>query len=369
MKKKNQTNAKLNQNINQVKKDNKYLDPKRRASRLSTMKHHSNKESIRNFIKNIPPKKQIELSRNKNKSKTHRNSRLSVDITKQNKFLHSKATLINKETISKTKEKDKLNNNLNRNIEVTKRKSSKNLSSAFISGKEKEKINIKYDDYEYNSLDYLIAVDLDKRRFFRVYWSLIKREHLFIFTFFSWNDYNLFSIKLSKFFFLICTDMALNMFFFSDESMHNVYQSGGKYNFFEQLFQMVISTLVSQLLQIFLNYLTMTDIDYYRIKSINACNIKKETIFAIIRCIKYKIIIFYIFTFMLFLFYWYVIAAFCAVYENTQTIFITNSLLSFSMGIVYPFILYFIPAGFRIISLNSKNLKFIYCLSNIIPFF
>ena len=163
--------------------------------------------------------------------------------------------------------------------------------------------------------------------------------------------------------------MALNMFFFSDESMHNVYQSGGKYNFFEQLFQMVISTLVSQLLQIFLNYLTMTDIDYYRIKSINTCNIKKETIFAIIRCIKYKIIIFYIFTFMLFLFYWYVIAAFCAVYENTQTIFITNSLLSFSMGIVYPFILYFIPAGFRIISLNSKNLKFIYCLSNIIPFF
>ena len=143
-----------------------------------------------------------------------------------------------------------------------------------------------------NSLDYLVALELDHRKFFRVYWSLIKREHLLILTFFSWNDYNIFSIKLSKFFFLICTDMVLNMFFFSDESMHNVHQSGGKYIFFEQIFQMVISTLVSQLLQIFLNYLTMTDIDYYKIKSVEKNDIMKAKVFLIIRCIKCKIFIY-----------------------------------------------------------------------------
>ena len=166
--------------------------------------------------------------------------------------------------------------------------------------------------------------------------------------------------------------MALNVFFFSDESMHNIYQSGGNYIFFEQLFQMIISTLVSQLLQIFLNYLTMTDIDYYRIKSINKNNIRRESIFSIIKCIKCKLIIFYIFTLILFLFYWYVVTAFCAVYENTQKIFITNSLLSFSMGLIYPFVIYFIPTGLRFIALNSKikkQLKFLYFLSNIIPFF
>ena len=233
-------------------------------------------------------------------------------------------------------------------------------------------MNDNYDDYELNSLDYLDALELDDRKFLRVYWSLIKREHLIIFTFFSWNDYNIFSIKLSKFFFLICTDMALNVFFFSDESMHNIYQSGGNYIFFEQLFQMIISTLVSQLLQIFLNYLTMTDIDYYRIKSVKKIIKNKKKVFLIIRCVKYKIFIFYIFTLILFLFYWYVVTAFCAVYENTQKIFITNSLLSFSMGLIYPFVIYFIPTGLRFIALNSKikkQLKFLYFLSNIIPFF
>ena len=238
--------------------------------------------------------------------------------------------------------------------------------------KEEKKINVNYDDYEYNNLEYLEAVEYDNRTFFRIYWSLLKREHLIIFTFFSWNDYNIFSIKLTRFFHAICTDMVLNVFFFSDESMHNVYQSGGTYNFFEQLFQMIISTIASQLLQIFLNYLTMTDIPYYMIKSLDKQKLSREKILSTINCIKYKLIIFYIFVFILFIFYWYIITAFCAVYENTQRIFITNSILSFFIGLAYPFALYIISTSLRILSLyvkKRKNLKFIYFLSKIIPFF
>ena len=223
-----------------------------------------------------------------------------------------------------------------------------------------------------NSFEYSLALELDNRKFLRVYWSLLKREHLIIFTFFSWKDYNIFPIKLSKFFYLICTDMTLNMFFCSDESMHNVYKSGGKYNLFEQLFQLIISTLISQSLQIFLNYLTMTDIHYYGVKSLNKDKINKEKVVSIINCAKYKIIINYVFTFLLFLFYWYVISAFCAVYVNTQRIFITNSVLSFCLGLLCPFAIYTIPTGIRFLALSTKkrkNLKIVYCLSNIIPFF
>ena len=232
--------------------------------------------------------------------------------------------------------------------------------------------NTNYDDFELNSLDYLIAIESDNRKFFRIYWSLLKREHLIIFTFFSWNDYNIFSIKLSKFFLLICTDMALNVFFFSDESMHNIYKSGGKFNIFEQIIQFIFTTILSQLLQIFSNFLTMNDIQYYQIKSLSKKNIEKEKVLSIIKNIKYKLIIFDIFAFILFLFYWYVNSAFCSVYINTQNIFIIDSITSFSLGLVYPFALYLIPTGLRILSLsvkNKKNLKFIYFLSNIIPFF
>ena len=161
-------------------------------------------------------------------------------------------------------------------------------------------------------------------------------------------------------------------FFFSDDSMHNLYVSEGSFDFFDQIVQMIYSTIVSQILGIFLNYLTMTDILYYDIKRLKKDAINKSKVLSIINCIKYKIIGFYIFTFILFFFYWYTIAAFCAVYENTQIIFIIDSILSFILGLLYPFAIYFIPTGLRFLSLRAKekkNLKIVYKLSDIIPFF
>ena len=225
-------------------------------------------------------------------------------------------------------------------------------------------------DYELNDLEYSSALELDKRNFFKIYFYLLKREHIILFTFFNWNDFNIFSIKLSKFFLAIATDMAFNVFFFSDESMHNVYVSGGEHDFIGQLAQMIYSTIISQLLQIFINYLTMTDIQYYKIKELlKEKNINQKQTLPIMKWIKYKIIAFYAFTFILFLFFWYLISAFCAVYENTQRIFITDSITSFIMGLLYPFILYLAPAGLRILSLRKKKYKFLYSLSDKIPFF
>ena len=73
----------------------------------------------------------------------------------------------------------------------------------------------------------------------------------------------------------------------------------------------------------------------------------------------------------MFAFYWYAIACFCAVYHNTQMAFIKDSILSFILGLLYPFILYLFPATLRIISLKAgkSNLSCIYSTSNIIPIF
>ncbi len=42
-------------------------------------------------------------------------------------------------------------------------------------------------------------------------------------------------LKLVRFIFLITTDMAINILFFSDESMHQLYVNYGKYNFIQQI--------------------------------------------------------------------------------------------------------------------------------------
>ena len=81
-----------------------------------------------------------------------------------------------------------------------------------------------------------------------------------------------------------------------------------------------------------------------------------------------KIIFFFLFTLILFGFYWYLVSAFCAVYQNTQIIFIKDSLFSFLLGLLYPFVLYLFPAALRILSFKTE-LKCLYKLSDIIPFF
>ena len=49
-------------------------------------------------------------------------------------------------------------------------------------------------------------------------------------------------------------------------------------------------------------------------------------------CLLIKFIIFFIFSFILLLFFWYFIACFCAVYTNTQMILIRDTLISFGIS-------------------------------------
>ena len=225
------------------------------------------------------------------------------------------------------------------------------------------------DNFELNNLEYNLALKYDKRSFSEIYLSIIKREHLIIFTFFLRNDHNLVYIKVSRLIFLICKDMVLNVFFFSDETMHKMYLDYGKYNFVQQIPQIIYSTIVSNLIEVFLCYLSLTDKHYYEMKKIN--NNNSHMILKIFECIKIKIAFFYIFIFLMFIFSWYTVTCFCSVYENTQIAFIKDSFLSFGLGLLYPFVLYLIPSFLRIISLKYCNgkLSFIYKLSDIIPIF
>ena len=227
----------------------------------------------------------------------------------------------------------------------------------------------KLDNYELNNLEFDMAIILDKRSFINIYWSLLKREHILIFTFYTRKDYNLPFVKVARFIFLLTTEMALNVFFFSDETMHKMYLDYGEYNFFQQIPQIIYSTIVAQIMEVFLCFLSMTDKHYYEIKNLDA-KLRYDT-FKIIKCIKKKITFFFVITFVLFAFFWYAIACFCAVYVNTQSAFIKDSLTSFALGFLYPLILYLFPATFRFISLRAtkSNLSWLYKISDIIPFF
>jgi len=217
-----------------------------------------------------------------------------------------------------------------------------------------------------NNLEYSQAKKYDNRNFFQIYWSLLKREHSFIFTFITKDDYNITMVKYSNFIFLLCTDMAMNVFFFSDETMHKMFLNYGKYDFIQQIPQIIYSTLITKSLELFLCFLSKTDNYYYKIKVDK--NINKKLLFKIIKLIKIKITFLYLITILILSFYWYLISCFCAIYRNTQIAFIKDSLLSFLLDNLIPFIMYLFPTLFRIVALKN-NIKCIYQLSSIIPFF
>ena len=230
-----------------------------------------------------------------------------------------------------------------------------------------------FDAYELNELKYNEAIIYDKRPFLQMYFDTLKREHIILFTFFICNDFNLFCVKLIKFILLTSSDMAMNVFFFSDESMHKLYLNYGKYDIVNQLSQIIYSTLLSQIIEILLCFLSLTDKHLYNIKKlIKSKNSKdKIKILKTFQCIKIKLALFFISSFLFFVFFWYSVSCFCSVYENTQIIFIKDCLFSLMFNLLYPFIIYLFPASLRICAIKDKKgrLGCIYQLSDIIPCF
>ena len=248
----------------------------------------------------------------------------------------------------------------NDTIKIKKKRKSKkkNKSKNIIDNNNqviKDEIKEKYDNLYLNNLSYEKAIESDKRTFSGIYFSRLKSKHLLIYTFFSYNDHNLIYIKISRFFFMISTSMVMNVIFFFDSSMHKIYLDYGKYNIIAQMPQILYSSIIALVIEILIGILSYTDKDYLKIKKLQ--DNSEEKINKELKKTKIRLIIYFIITFILFLFYWYFITSFCTVYNNTQIIFIKDFITSFCLGLLYPFPIQLCFAFIRKISIK-KNTKF-----------
>ena len=344
------SNQKNNININKLKKEIDFSKQKKRRSKI-------------NFHKTI----KFNKMQNKNNSSTNivnikfgkKRESLSINnSSKKDINLNSKSSL-----------KYSLKLNMKESIFSSKKNKKEFIDNKYKT-KNKEKEN-KYSEYELEDLEYLEAIKYDKRTFLNYYICIIKREHIIIFTFFYCKDFNLISIKISLFVFSICLDMATNILFFDDESMHKIYLDYGKYNFISQIPQIVYSTIISETMDKLLKYLSLSEKEIYEVKRNKNLKGIPDVINKLIKCLKIKFFFFFFICFIFMIFFLYFISIFCAIYENTQITLLKDSLSSFLSSILYPFALYLLPATLRIISLRSikKNKKILYKISNFIPLF
>ena len=261
-----------------------------------------------------------------------------------NNIINNINIMNSKKSVFESRSKKKLSTDLEKlNTELNQEKEKNN-----------ENLNI-MDDYEINNLNYLEALKLDKRTCIQIYCTMVRKKHLIMFAFCTPNDYNLAYIKFSKFIFILGTNFASGVLFFFDSIMHKIYINSERFNILSQIPQILYSFLVSVFIEFIINFLILSEEDIHEIKE----NIKTKKddeylpfISAKLDRIKMKFILYFIFSFGLLLFYWYFVATFCAVYENTQIIFIKETFTSFSLNLLYPFFKFIAFTLFRVISLR-----------------
>ena len=184
--------------------------------------------------------------------------------------------------------------------------------------------------------------------------SLLKTKHILIFTFCPIKDYNSQMIKIYIFFFTFTINYVVSAMFYSDSTMHKIYVDEGSFDFTYQLPIMIYSLLISSVLKVLLSILGLyeTNILSIKKKKIIDKEVKKELF-----NIKLKIILFFIITYILLIFFWIYLGCFCAVYKNTQKHLLLDVFSSFCISFITPFIKYLIPGMFRIPSLNTEKGK------------
>ena len=227
--------------------------------------------------------------------------------------------------------------------------------------------SITYNDYELNHLPYQKALEIDKRKYIDYYISLLKTKHLLIFTFFTNDDYNSPLIKLSLFLFSFALLYTVSALFFTDSTIHKIYEDNGSFDFIYQIPQVFYSFIISSTINIIIKYLSLSE------KSIIGIKYEKENIkekFSKVRkFLIIKFILFFILIFLFLIFFWYYLSCFCAVYHNSQIHLIKDVFLSFGLHLLYPFGLSLLPGIFRIPSLNNNVQKKRECLYNLSKIF
>ena len=212
-------------------------------------------------------------------------------------------------------------------------------------------------DYELNWLSYEDACKYDQRSCGQYYWILVRTKQVFIFSFFSLRDYDSDILKKYFFFLSFIFHYAFNALFFrvstSNEGLFDVIYLLPTISYSSNLSKYIIRIMVRNL--------ALTNRNVIEVKNSldrNCAMIAKE---KQIKCIKIKLIIFFVLNFLLLGFFWYFLICFNAVYKKKQMYILEGALISFANSLISPFFSNLLTACFRRCSLNSVDRSNCYC--------
>ena len=279
---------------------------------------------------------------------------------KPKKFPH-KMFVFYKVDSPKNEKIDENNSNSNTNIVKDDKNSINDNHIKYINKNNKNKVNNKEDfnfyenDHEKNILPYDIALKDDQQSYWDYYFSLIRSKHLFILTFYTFNDYNSRIIKISLFLLIFAIHYFVNAWFLNDSIINKIYKHPKKYSLSISLPIIIFSVIISYVAGYFLKMLSFTENSIIEIKNQRTTQLSKNLKEKILKQIKIKIIIFYSLNFILLVFIWYYLSCFGVAFRNTQYILFWNTLISMLITLIFPFIFFLVLGILRIQSLKNNN--------------
>ena len=222
---------------------------------------------------------------------------------------------------------------------------------------------------ELNSADYTTAKNKDTRSFIKYYWSLLKMRQLCIFTFYTYTDHNSRIVKIALFILFLSFYFAFTALFFNDSIMRAIYIYKGNTDAAVHVTNIVLSSICSLIMSFIVRFVSLSERDIMAITHENNSDKRKSLAKKTELCLKIKIIILFIISGSLILLCWYYVAAFCAVFKNSQGHYLLNVLGAFIVCNLWPCVTSLIAPIFRIYSLKKKDAQCMYKFSQIIAYF
>ena len=229
-----------------------------------------------------------------------------------------------------------------------------------------------------DNYNYEIAIKYDKRSFWRIFYICILAKENIINILFFRTPLDLQSLRICLFIFVYSCDLAFNTIFYSNESISEKYHYEGNnlflFNLVNNLIQSIISSIISMIIVNIFQYMIGARGDFedifkdeekklrenrnYKVNKVTKIKIL-EHINKIYSKLQYMSILFVVLEFLIMLFFYYFVTAFCEVYKNTQISWLYDFFISFLISFATEIFGSFFLAIFYIISIKYKN-KYLY---------
>ena len=154
----------------------------------------------------------------------------------------------------------------------------------------------------------------------------------------------------------------------NEDAIHNIYENQGTFDIIYQIPQIIYSNIISFAIDKIIRFLSLLQDDVIDEKKKRNITNKNKRLQKFFRIMFIKYILFFVISYIFLLFFWFYIACFCFVYRNTQIYLIKDTIYSFGLSLITPFIFYLISAILRICALKKRNRNIMYLLSKWVLF-